>query len=55
MEQMTLRDPDYRKILQEHKEICLEMGFEDIDINEAIQELRNRGLPIMLKISMAPV
>ncbi|XP_045196193.2 baculoviral IAP repeat-containing protein 7-like isoform X2 [Mercenaria mercenaria] len=43
MEQMTLRDPVYNSALNEHKDTCLEMGYQQTDVNEAVQEIRNRG------------
>ncbi|XP_053391903.1 baculoviral IAP repeat-containing protein 7-like [Mercenaria mercenaria] len=43
MELMTLRDPEFTAALNEHKDACLEMGYQLTDFNEAVQELRNRG------------
>ncbi|XP_053392203.1 baculoviral IAP repeat-containing protein 8-like isoform X2 [Mercenaria mercenaria] len=41
--QMTLRDPEFRAVLDEHKNSCLEMGFELADFNAAVEDLRNMG------------
>ncbi|XP_053396589.1 baculoviral IAP repeat-containing protein 7-A-like isoform X2 [Mercenaria mercenaria] len=46
MEQMTLRDPEFRAALNEHKDACLEMGYQLTDFNEGVQELRNRETPL---------
>ncbi|XP_053396575.1 baculoviral IAP repeat-containing protein 8-like [Mercenaria mercenaria] len=43
MEQMSLRDPVFKAALQEHKDICLEMGFQRTDINDAAKELIKMG------------
>jgi hypothetical protein len=43
MQQMTLRDPVYNAALNEHKDTCLEMGYQLEDFNEAVQEIRDRG------------
>ncbi|XP_060592564.1 baculoviral IAP repeat-containing protein 7-like [Ruditapes philippinarum] len=43
MQQMTLRDPVYNAALNEHKDTCLEMGYQLADFNEAVQEIRDRG------------
>ncbi|XP_053396579.1 death-associated inhibitor of apoptosis 1-like [Mercenaria mercenaria] len=43
MEQMVLREPEFRAALNEHRETCVEMGYQLEDFNEAVQELRNRG------------
>lgn len=43
MEQMTLRDPEFRAALEEHRDTCLEMGYQLSDFNKAIEDLRNRG------------
>ncbi|XP_053396571.1 baculoviral IAP repeat-containing protein 7-like [Mercenaria mercenaria] len=41
--QMTLRDPEFRAVLDEHKNACLEMGYELADFNAAVDDLRNMG------------
>lgn len=41
--QMTLRDPQFRAIMNEHKQACLDMGFKEEDFNDTVEELRNRG------------
>jgi hypothetical protein len=43
MDQMTLRDPVLRAALEEHKTICLELGYDIADVNEAVYDLRNMG------------
>ena len=43
LNQMKLRDPVFRAALEEHKNTCLEMGYDIADINEAIDDLRNMG------------
>lgn len=40
---MTLRDPVFRAALDEHRDTCLEMGYQLPDFNKAVQDLRNRG------------
>jgi hypothetical protein len=44
MEQMTLRDPELQTSLQEHKDTCLEMGFQLKDVNAAAEELIMQGM-----------
>ncbi|XP_053396475.1 putative inhibitor of apoptosis [Mercenaria mercenaria] len=41
--QLALRDPVIKAILEEHKNTCLEMGYQLIDFNEAVEDLRNMG------------
>ncbi|XP_053396569.1 baculoviral IAP repeat-containing protein 3-like [Mercenaria mercenaria] len=44
IEQMTLRDPALKAVLDEHKNACLEMGYELGDFNAAVEDLRNMGI-----------
>ncbi|XP_053396476.1 baculoviral IAP repeat-containing protein 8-like [Mercenaria mercenaria] len=41
--QINLRDPVIKAVLEEHKNTCLEMGYQLIDFNEAVEDLRNMG------------
>ncbi|XP_045195746.2 baculoviral IAP repeat-containing protein 8-like [Mercenaria mercenaria] len=43
IEQMTLRDPALKAVLDEHKNVCLEMGYDLADFNAAVKDLRNMG------------
>lgn len=43
VEHMTLRDPQFRLIMNENKQACLDMGFQEQDFSDTVQELRNRG------------
>jgi uncharacterized Fe-S cluster-containing MiaB family protein len=44
MEQITLSDPEIRTALEEHKSACVNMGYQIIEFDEAVKEIRNRGL-----------
>ncbi|XP_060592057.1 baculoviral IAP repeat-containing protein 8-like [Ruditapes philippinarum] len=43
MERLSLMDPEINAVLDQHKNICLEMGYDLKDVDEAVKDLRNMG------------
>jgi hypothetical protein len=37
-------DPEINAVIDQHKNICLEMGYDLKDVDEAVKDLRNMGM-----------
>jgi hypothetical protein len=44
MERLSLMDPEISAVLDQNKNICLEMGYDLNDFDEAVKDLRNMGM-----------
>ena len=44
MERLAVRDPEIRDTLNEHKHVCLDMGYDAADFDEAVKDLISMGM-----------
>jgi hypothetical protein len=43
MERLRIRESETENVIKKHGPICRDMGFEDMDLKEAVLELNERG------------